>query len=155
MPQTLEYAPGVPDHDELHDDLGWLFARLTRKMMDVERPALERHGLSLWGYVVLSGAAAQPGRPQIAVAQGVGLDRTTMVAVLDGLEAAGLVARAPDPADRRARLIAATPKGKRTLTAVRADIRALEDELLARLSPSARKALRPSLRALLREPEGV
>ena len=139
----------MPDHDELHDDLGWLFARLARRMMDVERPALERHGLSMWGYVVLSGVATSPGRPQIAVAQGVGLDRTSMVAVLDELEAAGLVARTPDPADRRARLLAPTPRGERTLTAVRADIRALEDELLARLSPAARKALRPALRTLL------
>jgi DNA-binding MarR family transcriptional regulator len=139
----------VPEHDELHDDLGWLFARLTRRMVEVERPALERHGLSLWGYVVLSGVTAQPGRPQIAVAHGVGLDRTTMVAVLDELEAAGLVVRTPDPADRRARLLAPTPKGERTLAAVRAEIRALEDELLERLSPSARKTLRPALRTML------
>jgi DNA-binding MarR family transcriptional regulator len=137
------------DPDELHEDLGWLFARLTRRMAELERPALERHGLSMWGYVVLSGVVAEPDRPQIAVAQGVRLDRTTMVAVLDDLEAAGLVARTPDPADRRARLIAPTAKGRRTLTAVRADIRAVEDDLLARLSPTARKALRPTLRALL------
>ena len=151
---TFGYAAAVPDHDELHDDLGWLFARLTRRMVDVERPALDRHGLSMWGYVVLSSVVAQPGRSQIAVAQSVALDRTTMVAVLDELEAAGLVARTPDPADRRARLIAPTPTGARTLAAVRADIRALEEELLARLSPAARKALRPSLRTLL-VPKGV
>jgi DNA-binding MarR family transcriptional regulator len=124
--------------------------RSRRRTVPSGWPALERHGLSLWGYVVLSGVTTQPGRPQIAVAQGVGLDRTTMVAVLDELEAAGLVVRTPDPADRRARLLSPTPKGERTLKAVRADIRALEDALLDRLSPSARKALRPSLRALLR-----
>jgi DNA-binding MarR family transcriptional regulator len=144
----------VPDHDELHDDLGYLFGRLARRMAAVEAPALERHGLSMWGYVVLSSVVTEPERPQVAVAQGVGLDRTSMVSVLDELERAGHVRRQPHPTDRRARLIEATSKGIKTLVAVRREIRTVEDQVLAALPPDQRAALRPALRALLAAPEG-
>jgi DNA-binding MarR family transcriptional regulator len=143
----------VPDHDELHDDLGYLFARLARRMAAIEAPALERHGLSMWGYVVLSSVVTQPERPQIAVAQGVGLDRTSMVAVLDELEGAGYVRRQPHPTDRRARLIEATTKGVKALVAVRREIRALEDAFVARLPADQRAVLRPTLRGLLAAPD--
>jgi DNA-binding MarR family transcriptional regulator len=142
----------VPDHDELHDDLGYLLARLARRMAAVEAPALERHGLSMWGYVVLSSVVTQPERPQIAVAQAVGLDRTSMVAVLDELEGAGYVRRQPHPTDRRARLIEATTKGVKALVAVRREIRALEDAFVARLPADQRAVLRPTLRGLLAAP---
>jgi DNA-binding MarR family transcriptional regulator len=71
-----------------------------------------------------------------------------MVALVDELEAAGLVARRPDPADRRARIVEPTPAGRRTLRAARADIRRAEDELLAALSPGERDSLRAQLRAV-------
>lgn len=135
--------------DEIEEDLGWLFARLTRRMIALEQPILTPHGLSMWGYAVLSGVVAEPDRPQVAVARGVGLDRTTMVSVLDELEAAGLVLRTPDPSDRRARLLAPTPEGARTLAAVRREIRALERKLVDTLPARLRDELRPALRTLL------
>jgi DNA-binding MarR family transcriptional regulator len=140
---------GVAARDDIEEDLGWLFGRLTRRMMALERPILAPFGLSMWGYVVLSGVVAEPDRPQVAVARGVGLDRTTMVAVLDELEAAGLVVRRLDPSDRRARLLAPTPAGVRTLTTVRRGIRKLEAELVRTLPPAVRDELRPALKTLL------
>ena len=44
-----------------------------------------------------------------------GLDKTTMVVTMDELEAAGLAERRPAPADRRARVIAVTPAGRKKL----------------------------------------
>jgi DNA-binding MarR family transcriptional regulator len=140
---------GMAPPDEIEDDLGWLFARLTRRMITLEQPILASHQLSMWGYAVLSGVVAEPGRPQVAVARGVGLDRTTMVSVLDELEAAGLVLRAPDPSDRRARLLAPTPAGTKTLAAVRREIRALERKLVGTLPGPMRDELRPALKTLL------
>ncbi|MEK8105286.1 MarR family winged helix-turn-helix transcriptional regulator [Micromonospora sp. M12] len=41
------------------------------------------------------------------------MDKTTMVVTLDQLERAGLAERRPVPTDRRARLVAVTPAGRR------------------------------------------
>lgn len=51
------------------------------------------------------------------VAARLGVDRTTMVGLLDGLEALGLVARRPDAADRRRNVVELTPVGRATLVA--------------------------------------
>jgi DNA-binding transcriptional MocR family regulator len=48
---------------------------------------------------------------QLALAQHLGIDRTVMTYLLDDLEAAGLIERRPDPADRRARRVVATQLG--------------------------------------------
>jgi DNA-binding MarR family transcriptional regulator len=61
------------------------------------------------------GAALTGEHTQIELARLVGLDKTTMVATLDELEAAGLAERRPSPSDRRARIIAVTEAGERTV----------------------------------------
>src|SRR3954451_2635067 len=68
--------------------------------------------------------------------------------VADGLEARGLVERAPDPADRRAVLLRATPDGRRIRDEVDAARAADARELFGRLSPADRAALARILRDL-------
>ncbi len=50
-----------------------------------------------------------------SVANLLGMDRTTLTAALKPLERRGLVAVAPDPADRRGRLLTLTPEGSALL----------------------------------------
>jgi DNA-binding MarR family transcriptional regulator len=58
----------------------------------------------------------RPAPPTIgAVAELLGMDRTTLTAALKPLERRGLVRIAPDPGDRRTRLLALTPEGKSLL----------------------------------------
>jgi DNA-binding MarR family transcriptional regulator len=68
--------------------------------------------------------------------------------VADGLEARGLVERAPDPSDRRAVLLRATPDGRRIRDEVDAARAADARELFGRLSPADRAALARILRDL-------
>ncbi|MFF3957221.1 MarR family transcriptional regulator [Streptomyces sp. NPDC001890] len=95
---------------------------------------------------------AAPVRSQLSLAQAVSVDKSKLVLVLDELEAAGLVRRRPDPADRRARIIEATEEGRRTLDAARADVEAIETSLLADLDAGAAKELRTVLRRLVGAP---
>ena len=82
---------------------------------------------------------------QQQTAERLQVDRTTMVALLDGLEAKDLVARQADPDDRRRNVIALTDVGRRTLEkAVRASDKA-ERRLLGALDESERKQLRALL----------
>src|SRR5690349_4139866 len=97
-----------------------------RRIMEAERPLLEAHGLSMWGYAVLSRLAGQPMETQQALAKSIGYDKSRLIALLDDLESDGLLTRQPDPADRRARTVTLTPSGKSRLRAAKADIRAME-----------------------------
>src|SRR3954470_13409663 len=83
------------------DDLGALFARVTRRLIAAEEPILERHGLTMWEYVALTRVARGPDGNQLALAKAIHYDKTRLVRLLDRLEADGLVARTADPADRR------------------------------------------------------
>ena len=68
--------------------------------------------------------------------------------VVDTLAAAGLVERRPDPADRRATLVALTPRGAEVMEAIRAARAAEADDFFARLDEADRAALAEILRKL-------
>jgi DNA-binding MarR family transcriptional regulator len=131
------------------EDLGAQFARITRRLIDAERPLLAAHDLSMWDYIVLSHLARDPVGSQLALAQAIGYDKTRLITLLDALEHAGLITRAPDPADRRARIVELTAKGRLRHQAAQADIHAMEDDLLAPLGAGDRQALRRVLRQLI------
>src|SRR3954447_19083458 len=117
----------------MREDLGAQFARVTRRLIEAERPLLDAHGLTMWGYAALTHLARGPAETQLALAAAIGHDKTRLIAVLDALERDGLITREPDPSDRRARLVRITDLGLERHAAAVADIRAMEDELLAGL----------------------
>ena len=122
-----------------------MVAPLIRHLMAMEAPILDRHGVSMWAYSVLTALCERSYRGQNALAEAIGADKTRIIDVLDGLQERGLISREPDPADRRARLLAATPSGRRLRDQVRRAIRKEEQQLLATLPPRERQAF---LRAL-------
>jgi DNA-binding MarR family transcriptional regulator len=66
----------------------------------------------------------------------------TTTGVIDGLEAAGLVERVPDPHDRRAVIARLTPEGERRLEAAIALQMQVSERLLAGLDDEEREQLR-------------
>lgn len=68
--------------------------------------------------------------------------------VVDALAERGLVERRPDPADRRATLVALTAEGERVATAIRAARTSGASSLFARLSDADRAELARLLAAL-------
>lgn len=77
-----------------------------------------------------------------------GLDRTTMVAVIDELERDGYVRRDRNQADRRKQLISITEEGRRALGEALVAVRRAEEEFLAPLDPAGRRQLHQLLSAL-------
>jgi len=126
-------------------DLAAMIAPLQRALIAAEMPVLTAHGLSMWGYVVLSALDSEPIRTQAALAEFIGADKSRIIGVLDELEDHGLLQRTRDPADRRARLLAITDEGRRKRNAVQTEIQRNEDRLLRRLPLDDRSAF---LRAL-------
>ncbi|MFI9006532.1 MarR family winged helix-turn-helix transcriptional regulator [Actinosynnema sp. NPDC053489] len=134
--------------EEERQDLAALLHRLTKALVAAELPLLERHGLGMWSYVVLTELARGAAPTQLALARAVDVDKTKMVSIIDGMETAGLVSRRPDPDDRRARIIEPTAEGRKRLRAARAAIRRMEDDFLADLPPTRRTAFLAALRDL-------
>lgn len=79
----------------------------------------------------------------------LGIAPRSATEVADALESAGLLARSPDPTDRRAVLLALTERGRHTVAAVRDRRRAAADQAVATLSPADRADLRRLLQTLL------
>jgi len=118
-----------------------MLARAARRIIEAERPLLEAHGVSMWAYAALTLLARGSAPTQLALAEAMGYDKSRLIKILDGLEAEGLITRSPDPTDRRARVVELTAQGRAKLAAAQADIRRMEDEVLAELSADERKTL--------------
>jgi DNA-binding MarR family transcriptional regulator len=133
----------------LSDRLGYLLGRAHLAHREVAERALRPVGLGVKEFGALSVLVQEGPLSQQRLGERQGVDRTTMVAVVDGLERAKLVERRRDPSDRRAYSLHATPKGRRVRErAVKAAERA-EDEFLAPLPLADRRRLKQLLRTLL------
>ena len=121
-------------------DLGALAARLLREIVRRETPILETAGLEMWDYAVLSSLLGGDAATQRELALATGRDKTRLIGNLDRLETRGLVTRTPDPGDRRNRVVSLTDAGRRLATSCRAEIRAMEDDLLRDVRPADRAA---------------
>jgi DNA-binding MarR family transcriptional regulator len=123
------------------EELGAVFGRIVRRLMAAEGPLLAAHGLSMWGYAVLSHLADRPAATQLALATAIGYDKSRLIPLLDTIEREGLILRERDPADRRAQTVRLTPAGQARHAAAHADIRTMEDELLSPLTAAEQRTL--------------
>jgi DNA-binding MarR family transcriptional regulator len=131
-------------------ELGYLLTRLVRVVIAREEPIFERAGLRMWDYVVLSALAGNDAPTQAQLAAQAGRDKTRLIGNLDRLEELGLVNRAPDPADRRNRVVSLTAEGRRVHGRCRAAIREMEDDLLSGLPAGDRAAFERAVTSLAR-----
>jgi DNA-binding MarR family transcriptional regulator len=129
----------------VENDLGWALGLLFRRYQETAAQALGEVPGGPRGYQVLTLASQLGPRRQLSLAQELSIDRTVMTYLLDDLEAAGLVERRADPADRRARLIAVTETGEAMIDRVKDCLVTAEDLLLGALSESERSAFRSML----------
>lgn len=109
--------------------------------------ALEKSGISPRAHAVLS-TAMTGSYTQTELARIVGLDKTTMVVTVDELEAQGLAERRPSSTDRRARVIAVTKAGQRSVRGADRILEQVRDDVLAELPPDERQVFLRSLARL-------
>lgn len=126
-------------------DLGMLTARLLRELIRRETPILERRGVEMWDYVILSTLLTGDAATQRELAAASGRDQNRLIRNLDRLEQRRWVTRTPDPADRRNKVVSLTAAGRTLVTACRQEIRRMEDELLAGLTAGDRASLERAL----------
>ncbi len=120
-------------------DLAAMLAQLTRETVAAEQPVLVAHGLSMWGYIVLSALDRSPVRTQATLAESIGADKTRIIPTLDELQERRYIERIPDPDDRRARLLAITESGRSIKNATQEEIQRGEKRWLGQLSANDRR----------------
>ncbi len=136
MSETVA-ATSVPvPHDlpgEVGADLAWLLGQALHGFLTLCEQVSSEFPAGLRGVHVLRAADGQA-RNQLEIANLLGVDRSVMVRIVDELERSGLVARCPDPTDRRARLLAPTPLGRQRLAETNEQLAQVEAHLLAPLA---------------------
>ena len=105
-------------------------------------------GVTPGQFGVLAIIDANPGLSQARLGGALGIDRSTLVGVLDGLERRGLVVRAAAPGDRRSHALRLSDKGAELLRRLAIAVRAHEAQLAHGLSQAERRQLIALLRRI-------
>lgn len=121
-------------------DLSFLLDHTSHVLRTRMAAALGEIGLTARMHCVLVHALEEE-RTQIQLAEIGDMDKTTMVVTVDALEKAGLAERRPSGTDRRARIIAVTPKGAEVAVESTRIVDRVHAEALAPLPPAEREAL--------------
>jgi MarR family transcriptional regulator, transcriptional regulator for hemolysin len=126
------------------ENLGWLLSTVSHVLSTELTAGLEAVSVTPRAHCVL--ATAMTGEhTQTALADALGVDKTTMVVTLDELEKAGLAERRPSSQDRRARVIAVTAAGRRKVAEGEQIVERIQGEVLAALPTAQRKAFLDAL----------
>ena len=99
-------------HSVVGGDFSFLLARANAISLALANAALEPYGLKVRSYSVLALAVGDARPSQRELSDFLRLDPSQIVAIVDQLQNEGLVAREPDPNDRRANVVVATDKGR-------------------------------------------
>lgn len=100
---------------------------------------------------------ANPGMNQTRIGKAIGIDRSTLVSMIDGLEKRQLIRREPSPTDRRSHALYLTDSrsnkgadnGKAFLKKIRPHLRAHEEEIVRNLSTEEQGLLMDMLRRIV------
>jgi DNA-binding MarR family transcriptional regulator len=149
---------------EVSSRIGYLLSRLGASAREGFSDALAPLGLRPKQYGALALLNKYQPTSQQTLAIGLRVDRSTIVGIVDHLEALGAVARQPDPHDRRRHALHLTPAGRELLGRCDTIARELQErrlapltaqqrhELLALLTILARHQLRPGPEAATPDP---
>src|SRR5215472_12386348 len=152
-------VPGQPDlasmpapPPELAGRLGYLLKHAQLGLAELTAAALKPYGLTGRELAVLTVLASGEPASQQQAAQRLGVDRTTMVALVDVLEDKGLVQRRAHAEDRRRNVVELTEKGRARLHEAGKAAQKTESRFLAPLSRNDAQRLKAALLAVI-QPE--
>ena len=140
-----EVKQSVALPEELRACTPFLLARVGYAIKAVAIEEFERAGFSMYQYSVLAVLGEGAKETQATVADALGLDRSQLVGVLDGLEERGLIERRRDAHDRRRHTVSVTAAGQRELVKMRTILARIEDSFFEPLDAAARQALHDAL----------
>jgi DNA-binding MarR family transcriptional regulator len=148
LPDAAEHTP---ENCLQRVDLNWLLHRAAQQLGETMENQATAHGITIRAHIVLTALVQADGTPlsQLGLGQRLGVDKTTMTALLDKLERKNLVIRAADPNDRRARIPQITSAGRKLQAVLARELDTVEDQVLGALNSAERDQLRELLRRII------
>jgi DNA-binding MarR family transcriptional regulator len=131
----------------LADRLGYLLKHAQLRLAELTAAALAPFGVTGRECAVLIAIDDRLPLSQQEVAHRLGVDRTTMVILIDELESKGLVQRRRDPDDRRKNVVALTEAGRTTVREASRAAGEAERHFLGPLTGPQIAGLKQALRA--------
>jgi len=119
--------------DALGSRLGYLLKHAQQRLVQAAGPVMAQFGIDGRELAALTVLAADYPLSQHEAAERLGVDRTTMVALVDELEGKGLVERHRSLEDRRKNIVQLTDAGQRCLDGAGRARDQVEREFLAPL----------------------
>jgi DNA-binding MarR family transcriptional regulator len=144
-----DLAPPSGPPPELTGRLGYLLKHAQLGLAELTAAALAPFGLTGRELAVLTVLASGEPASQQQAAQRLGVDRTTMVTLIDALEDKGLVRRHAHAEDRRRNVVALTEEGHGTLHRAGQAAQQAERRFLAPLSAEEARRLKAALLAVI------
>lgn len=136
--------------NQLWGSPGFLLSKAADQVETQFAVALRPHEISPREYGVLASITDQGPQSQQQIGERLGIDRTTMVNIIDDLEKRDLVIRVRDKQDRRRYAITLSAQGAALLTEVLPEVdAAAHDRYMAVLDQGERDALLDMLRRLI------
>jgi DNA-binding MarR family transcriptional regulator len=132
------------------DSLGFMLTETSRLLRVAFERRIAEAGLDITPAEArtLVYVAAGEGSRQNIIAERMGVEPMTVCAYLDRLEKLNLIARCPDPNDRRAKNVRTTDEADRMLANVREQTSELFEQAQASLDPEARRTFLESLKTI-------
>jgi DNA-binding MarR family transcriptional regulator len=133
----------------LESRLGYLLKHAQSKLAETSAEALAPFGVDGHELAVLVVLSGEEPLSQVEAAGRLGVDRTTMVSLIDRLEDHGLVARRRSPQDRRKNIVELTPTGEDCLHRAEQARRSAERRFLSPLDEETAASLIRALQLLV------
>jgi DNA-binding MarR family transcriptional regulator len=137
-----------------HDFIGYLLVQAAMRVRAATAAALLPLQLSPQEFGLLNQVLVQPALTQAQLGSLLGIDRTTIVAMLDRLMASAWIERSADATDRRVYRISGTTKGRALHAKAVAAVMNVERQFLSRLDAGQTASLVAAL-ARIDDPEGA
>jgi DNA-binding MarR family transcriptional regulator len=134
-------ARGGLDYGILTGLLGYRLRRAQAVVFSHFLETVGKAGISPGQFGVLVLIKENEGLSQSALAKGFGIERSTMVAVIDGLQDRGWVKRVTSKRDRRSYALSLTRSGRAFMERITPEVEAHEREIAANLSGREREQL--------------
>ena len=131
----------APAFGLLPDLIGYHLRRAQLAVFQDFDTAIGGAGITPGQFGFLALIDANPGLSQTRLGEILGIDRSTVVGVIDKLETRGLVERAPHPKDRRAHALQLSAAGAKRFNELARRVRSHENRIARRLSAPERVLL--------------
>jgi DNA-binding MarR family transcriptional regulator len=137
-------------HPALGKHLGYCLYKAALKFRTMIDTLLSDQGLIAPQFGILNILKSTEGLNQISLGLQMGIDKATVVKLIDGLEKAGYVVRVSSETDRREKFLKVTPRGLKFLDQIMTPMKALETDFLSPLSAEEKRVLLAAIPKLMK-----